>query len=153
MSNTIYKEIVERANKLTALKNLCNYSTDASSREVFEASIKQHEDFINENTNNSCGYILSILSKITELEVNISNEKDSNKREIMKKSLEVYQDRIKAKICDKSSSKKCDNFRSSQKVTYDKDLLKRTKDISKMCEAHQAELKAKENNSEAELDN
>lgn len=148
MNNTIYKEIVERANKLTALKNLCNYSTDASSREVFEASIKQHEDFINENTNNSCGYILSILSKITELEVNISNEKDSNKREIMKKSLEVYQDRIKAKIYNKTSYKKCDDFRNSQK-----DLLNRVKDISKMCEAHQAELKAKENNSEVELDN
>lgn len=151
INTNIYEEVIDRAKLLAKLKDMSYNTSDFKSRQFIEDSISLQEKFINKHTNNSCNYVLSILLKMTELEAKISKQRNPNKKAVMEKSLEIYENKIKAKIYNKTSYKKCDDFRNSQK--YDKDLLNRVKDISKMCEAHQAELKAKENNSEVELDN
>ena len=152
MNTHIYEEVIERAELLAKLKDMRYNTSDFKNRQSIEESISLQERFINKHTHNSCDYILSILPKMAELKVKISKQKNPNKRAVMEESLEIYKNNIKAKIYNNTSSKECD-FRGSQKITYDKDLLRRAKDISTMCEAHQAELKTKEGKTEMELDN
>lgn len=148
-------EIIECAHIIFELNDKYENAKSNIRKNKIVSSIEHYKTFIDSQTNNSFEDVLRRVEKIDDLKMKLESEQNPEKRKMLESAIETNANFIKSRISDEALIEEDDKvsdedvnldkaaqYRASQK--YDLNLLRRTRDLSQMCETHRAELKTAE---------
>lgn len=142
MENTTDK-IIEIAKEVINLENSLKSVKSDEDRKRFEDEIDSYKSYIDLNTNNQSGYILTCVRKMSEAQEKLKSETVERKQSMLNATIHMYYNQVSSHIIERENNQddnKFSSFRSDQKTITPITPFAQARQIDKMCTEHRKEM-------------
>lgn len=144
MENTTDK-IIEIAKEVINLENSLKSVKSDEDRKRFEDEIDSYKSYIDLNTNNQSGYILTCVRKMSEAQEKLKSETVERKQSMLNATIHMYYNQVSSHIIERENNQddnKFSSFRSDQKTITPITPFAQARQIDKMCTEHRKEMQS-----------
>lgn len=144
MENTTDK-IIEIAKEVINLEHSSKSAKSDEDRKKFEDEIVSYKSFIDSNTNNQSGYILTCVRKMSEAQEKLKSETVERKQSMLNATIHMYYNQVSSHIIERENNQddnKFASFRSNQKTITPITPFAQARQIDKMCTEHKEEMQS-----------
>lgn len=144
MENTT-DEIIEISKEIINLERSLKSAKSDEDRKKFEDEIGSYKSYIDSNTNNQSGFILTCVRKMCEAQEKLKEEPKEHKQSILENTIRMYRNQISSHIIENEISQTDDKFsafRKNQKSVKPITPFEQARQIDKMCTEHIEEIQA-----------
>lgn len=144
MENTTDK-IIEIAKEVINLENSLKSVKSDEDRKRFEDEIDSYKSYIDLNTNNQSGYILTCVRKMSEAQEKLKEEPKGYKQSILENTIRMYRNQISSHIIENGNTQmdnKFSTFRNNQKSETPITPFAQARQIDAMCTEHRKEMQS-----------